>query len=87
MSINALFLAGLRKPSSLRWRVARMISTSSLAAFTTEVSRTPSLAAPRAAGRAEAPAAEPVSQRKLETLPDAPPAKPMPRGSLLDLRV
>ena len=65
-----------------------MISTNSLAAFTQEIGRTrPSgdlrPAAPRADGP---PDAERVAQRRLDAVP-AQPSKPLPRGSLLDLRV
>jgi hypothetical protein len=77
------------KPSSLRWRVVRMISTNSLAAFTQEVTRTRPGAEPAPAqrtGRADRPEAEAVAQRKLEAVPPAP-TRPLPRGSLLDLRV
>jgi len=77
------------KPSSLRWKVVRMISTNSLAAFTHEVTRArPGNEASPAqrSARGLRPEAEPVAQRKLEAVPPAP-AKPLPRGSLLDLRV
>ncbi len=66
-----------------------MISMNSLAAFTAEVSRT------QGPGHARAPAgskAAGVAQNALETtrrldaLPP-PPATPLPRGSLLDLKV
>lgn len=76
--------------SRLRWRVLRMISTNALAAFTQEIGRT------RPAGELRGPdarqpsagamGAEPVAQRRLEAVPP-PPGKPLPRGSLLDLRV
>ena len=93
MRINRL-LAGLggrafTGSSDLRWTVARMITTNSLAAFSQEVARTrpalggvPGVDAPRPAARAP----EPVAERRLEAVPPAP-AKPVPRGSLLDLRV
>jgi hypothetical protein len=76
-------------PSSLRWRVVRMISTNSLAAFTQEITRTrPGTEASPAQrnARSDRPEAEQVVQRKLDAVPPAP-AKPLPRGSLLDLRV
>lgn len=66
-----------------------MISTNSLAAFTQEVTRTRPGAEPSPVqrnARADQPQAEPVAQRKLEAVPP-PPARPLPRGSLLDLRV
>ncbi len=83
---------GFRKPSSLRWMVTRMITTNSLAAFTKEIAPKPPVAEPAAVRRqnpGETPgalAAESVAQRRLEAVPPAP-TKPMPRGSLLDLRV
>jgi hypothetical protein len=74
--------------SDLRPIVLRMIAMNSLAAFTAEVSRSVGPTQARAA-TSSAPAA-PVTplapQRKLEALPAAPPS-PLPRGSLLDLRV
>lgn len=76
------------KPSSLRWKVVRMISTNSLAAFTQEISRSrPSTdtAPTQRNARADRPEAEQVAQRKLEAVPPAP-TRPLPRGSLLDLR-
>jgi hypothetical protein len=69
--------------------VVHMIAMNSLAAFTAEVSR---LQAPSQARGATpsatpgAPAPAQPSQRTLEALP-APPSGPLPRGSLLDLRV
>jgi hypothetical protein len=86
MRINRVIAASLTGRSRLRWTVARMISTNSLAAFTQEVART----------RPPVPQVEPVqarpssreatpSQRTLEAVPPMP-AKPLPRGSLLDLR-
>jgi len=66
-----------------------MISTNSLAAFTPEVTRVRPGAEPAPAHRSprgDRPEAEQVAQRKLEAVPPAP-AKPLPRGSLLDLRV
>jgi hypothetical protein len=97
MRINRLLTASVARPftgsSGLRWTVARMITTNSLAAFSQEVARTrPALGgapagvdAPRPADRA-ARGPEPVAERRLEALPPAP-SKPVPRGSLLDLRV
>ena len=84
------------KPSSLRWQVVRMITTNSLAAFAKEVApqnRLPERpVAEASAVRRQMPgegvplAAEQVAQRRLEAVPPAP-SKPLPRGSLLDLRV
>jgi hypothetical protein len=74
--------------SDLGATILRMISTRSLPAFTPAVDRTapaqPSrdVAAPVRAVEAAAPA----TQRSLEAVP-AQPARPLPRGSLLDLRV
>lgn len=72
--------------------VARMISTNSLAAFAQEISRTrPQQGAVgptevRAPGGSSSRSAEPpVTQRLLDAVPPAP-SKPLPRGSLLDLR-
>lgn len=76
------------KPSGLRWMLARMISTNALAAFAQEVSRTRPTAEPvQARGvPGTARAVDPTPPRLLlEAVPPAP-AKPLPRGSLLDLR-
>lgn len=71
--------------SDLRGIVLRMISMNSLAAFTAEVSRLQGPAAVRAqTGAPSATTAE--APRRLEALPP-PPATPLPRGSLLDLKV
>jgi hypothetical protein len=98
MRLNRLIAAvgrpqgrGFTGSSGLRWTVARMISTNSLAAFTQEVARNRPVteAAPSAPVRRSPEArpleAEPVAQRRLETVPPLP-SKPLPRGSLLDLR-
>jgi hypothetical protein len=63
-----------------------MIATNSLAAFTAEISRAQGPAQARAATSAAGPAAAAESPRRLDTLPP-PPAAPLPRGSLLDLRI
>lgn len=65
--------------------VLRMISLNSLAAFTAEVSRLQAPAQARAASSVPA-AAAPEAPRRLDAVPPQP-ASPMPRGSLLDLRV
>lgn len=85
-----------RKSSSLRWKVVRMITTNSLAAFAKEVAPHNRLAerpvTEASAVRRQMPgeggglSAEPIAQRRLEAVPPAP-TKPVPRGSLLDLRV
>jgi len=62
-----------------------MIATNSLAAFTAEVSRMQGPAQARAASSSPG-AAVPDTPRRLEALPPQP-ATPLPRGSLLDLRV
>jgi hypothetical protein len=74
--------------SHLSGTILRMISLNSLAAFTQEVSRSAQFEPVRqpsgpAAALNQAAA---VQQRALEAVPP-PPAKPLPRGSLLDLRV
>lgn len=84
------------KPSSLRWQVVRMITTNSLAAFAKEVApqnRLPERPVAEASairrqmpGEGAAMQAEPIAQRRLEAVPPAP-SKPLPRGSLLDMRV
>lgn len=78
----------LTRRSDLRLIVLRMISMNSLAAFTAEVSRiqgpTPARGASTTAG-ATAPS-PPETPRRLDSLPPQPSA-PLPRGSLLDLRI
>ncbi len=79
----------LTRRSDLRAIVLRMISMNSLAAFTAEVSRAQGPAQARAASAlpagGQAPAA-PDTTRRLDALPPQP-ASPLPRGSLLDLKV
>ncbi|WP_439595845.1 hypothetical protein [Falsiroseomonas sp.] len=68
--------------------VVRMIAMNSLSAFTTEVSRTQGAAKTRGTGAMPQPL-QPVpapQQRTLDAMPAAP-GGPLPRGSLLDLRV
>jgi hypothetical protein len=74
--------------SHLSGTILRMISMNSLAAFTQEVSRAAQFEAVRQPqGPAAALNAAPtVQQRALEAVPP-PPNQPLPRGSLLDLRV
>ena len=81
----------LRGDSRLAWTVVRMISLNSLASFTQEVART--RPAQGAAGQgippvqqAQARAQDAQPQRALEAVPPQP-NRPLPRGSLLDLRV
>lgn len=84
--------AGLTRSSDLRPIVLRMISTNSLAAFTAEVSRTigprSDVQQARAATGTTGPATGTASEapRRLDALPP-PPSGPLPRGSLLDLKV
>jgi hypothetical protein len=100
MQINRI-IAGLGRPnpsrtftgsSGLRWTVARMITTNSLAAFTQEVSRSRPAVSPQGVDGARPPeraargGAEQVADRRLEAIPPQP-SKPVPRGSLLDLKV
>lgn len=68
-----------------------MITTNTLAGFTQEVNRTRPAAQPQPVTQASPVrrgdgSAEQVAQRRLEAVPP-PPGKPLPRGSLLDLRV
>ena len=85
--------AGGRRPfilrSDLGATILHMISTQSLPAFTPAVDRTAPARPPREAGAPDAAVqavAAPAAQRSLEAVP-AQPARPVPRGSLLDLRV
>lgn len=74
--------------SDLRPIVLRMIALNSLAAFTAEVSRSQGPAQARAASASPAPVppTAPEASRRLDALPPQP-MSPLPRGSLLDLRV
>jgi hypothetical protein len=91
--------AGASQPfilrSDLDATILRMISTHSMAAFTPAIDRTAPAQKPRdaAAAASAAPSAAgattvsaPVAQRTLGAVP-AMPARPAPRGSLIDLRV
>lgn len=75
--------------SDLGATILGMISTHSLSAFTPAVGRDAAVRPPR---EAPAPAARmveagaPAAQRPLDAVP-AQPARPLPRGSLLDLKV
>ncbi len=79
-----------REDSELRRMVQAMIASNSLAAFTAEVSRNAGLTQARAPvtspGSTEAPRSAVPAQRKLEAVPPQP-SSPLPRGTLLDLRV
>lgn len=89
MRINRPQAPRFTRRQDLRGIVVRMISLNSLAAFTAEVSRLQGPAQARAAASAASPGVPPVTplpQRPLEAVPPAP-SGPMPRGSLLDLRV
>ena len=78
--------------SDLGATILRMISTHSLSAFAPAIDRTAPAQAPRgtanpaAAGPVVEAAASAAAQRPLDAVP-AQPARPVPRGSLLDLRV
>ncbi|MDN3568061.1 hypothetical protein QWZ14_27080 [Paeniroseomonas aquatica] len=81
--------------SPLQATILRMINTNSLAAFTSQVAParpaepvrnlSPGTSSGAAGIGAASGVAEPA-QRRLEAVPAAPP-RPLPRGSLLDLRV
>jgi hypothetical protein len=74
--------------SDLEGMIRRMISTNALAAFTTQVAQTRPAQPVRGVSPGQngpADAAQPT-QRTLEAVPAAP-IRPLPRGSLLDLRV
>ncbi|WP_376091534.1 hypothetical protein ACE7GA_21930 [Roseomonas sp. CCTCC AB2023176] len=66
--------------------ILRMIGTNSLAAFTQDVSRAAGIGSVRPVQPASTPAKSAAPQRLLEQVPP-PPQSPLPRGSLLDLRV
>ncbi|MFH5926645.1 hypothetical protein [Roseomonas xinghualingensis] len=74
--------------SRLSGTILRMISTNSLAAFTQDVARAAGIGPvqPVRSGGGGPSAQATPAQRLLESVPP-PPATPMPRGSLLDLRV
>ena len=75
--------------SPLQATILRMINTNALAAFTTQVAPTRPATPVRSAspGVSAAPAGDvQPPQLKLDAVPAAP-ARPLPRGSLLDLRV
>jgi len=75
--------------SDLRATILHMINTNALAAFTTQVANTrpaqPVRGVSPGAGGPAAGDAQPA-QRTLDAVPAAP-IRPLPRGSLLDLRV
>ncbi|WP_424811442.1 hypothetical protein [Roseococcus sp. YIM B11640] len=74
-------------PSSrLGWKVLRMISTASVSQLEIARSRPPGDVAAARATSSGTMQAEQVALRRLEAVPAAP-TKPLPRGSLLDLRV
>jgi len=87
---DAAFIADQR----LRGMVVRMITLNSLSAFAQEIGRRPP---PEAVSPVAAPAGRSAStiagdagpqQRTLDSAPNGPaPTRPLPRGSLLDLRV
>ena len=71
-----------------------MITTNSLAAFTQEIARARPVQGPQAqppegvrpTDRANRPEVEAIAERRLDSVPPQP-SKPVPRGSLLDLKV
>jgi hypothetical protein len=72
--------------SALGETIRRMISTNALAAFSTQIAATrPAQPVRGVAPAGPAPEAAPQT-RTLDSLPQAP-SRPLPRGSLLDLRV
>lgn len=90
-------LASAPRPASrltrdlrLSGTILRMISTNSLAAFTQDVSRAAGIGEIRPVRSTQGQGTEPPlslgGQRALDSVPAAP-ATPLPRGSLLDLRV
>jgi hypothetical protein len=75
--------------SPLQATILRMINTNALAAFTTQVAPTRPATPVRSAspGASAAPVGDiQPPQLKLDAVPTAP-TRPLPRGSLLDLRV
>ncbi|MBP0444050.1 hypothetical protein J8J14_04600 [Roseomonas sp. SSH11] len=79
--------ARFTRDSRLSGMVLRMISTNALAAFTQDVSRAAGIREIQPVREARGGSGQAVpAQRALESVPAAP-ATPLPRGSLLDLRV
>ena len=83
--------AAFTADSRLSGMVLRMITLNSLSAFAQEIGRRPAAEpvrgiTPGTPGGAGLQGAAPAPQRPLETLPPQP-LRPLPRGSLLDLRV
>jgi hypothetical protein len=77
----------LRDDLRLSGIILRMISTNSLAAFTQDVARATGIGPVQPVRSTGAPVGQASpAQRLLEAVPPAP-SSPMPRGSLLDLRV
>lgn len=81
----------LTADSRLSGTILRMISTNSLAAFTQDVSRAAGIGEvrpvrPTPARSTDGVAQAAPTQRLLEAVPPKP-TSPLPRGSLLDLRV
>ncbi|MCK8783779.1 hypothetical protein M0638_05205 [Roseomonas sp. NAR14] len=84
---------GFTRDSVLEQMIVRMISLNSLAAFAADVTQAAGLPGGAGAardtsptGRAAASVAAGPEQRTLAAVPAAP-TRPLPRGSLLDLRV
>jgi hypothetical protein len=80
--------AAFTADSRLSGMVLRMITLNSISAFAQEIGRRPAAEPVRGItpGSAGLQGAAPAPQRPLETLPPQP-LRPLPRGSLLDLRV
>ena len=92
MLVTAPLRPGARLTRDLRLSgtILRMISTNSLAAFTQDVSRAAGIGQVRPVrstqGQQGGSSPSLGGQRALEAVPAAP-TSPLPRGSLLDLRV
>jgi len=86
--------AAFTEDQRLRGMVLRMITLNSLSAFAQEIGRRPApeavspVSAPAGRSPSAGPAESGPQQRTLEAAPGGPaPIRPLPRGSLLDLRV
>jgi len=83
----ALRDAAFTDDSRLHGIVLRMITLNSLSAFAQEISRRPPVEPVRSVSPTPpAPGPGSETQRRLEAVPPQP-VRPVPRGSLLDLRV
>lgn len=92
-AVTSRRLRALTNDSHLRGIVLRMVSLNALSAFAQDISRTGAATPVRSLG-ATGPGAVPLGaispdqggSRTLEAVPPAP-GRPLPRGSLLDLKV